>query len=132
MPPKDSKVESRNMGTLDHSPTTEVGKPRRPARNDGGGGVSVLVRARESRVHGKGRQGVGTLQKPEERPVDSGLQADQAWLLNVQKKLYQWSREHADPNEHEQFLMSRIPVRRYRRGAMGVPDYAMTPGEPDA
>jgi group II intron reverse transcriptase/maturase len=35
-------------------------------------------------------------------------------------------------DEHEQFLMGRIPVRRYRRGWMGSPDYAKTPGEPDA
>jgi RNA-directed DNA polymerase len=32
----------------------------------------------------------------------------------------------------EQFLMSRIPVRRYRRGWMGKPDYAIPLGEPDA
>jgi len=33
---------------------------------------------------------------PEQRPVDSGHQADKAWLLNVQKKLYTWSRDHPD------------------------------------
>ena len=32
----------------------------------------------------------------------------------------------------EQFLMGRIPVRRYRRGWMGRPDYAQALGEPDA
>ena len=62
-----------------------------------GEGASIVVRARESRVHGEGRQGVGTLLKTEERPVDTGHQAEQAWLLSVQRKLYQWSREH--PNE---------------------------------
>ena len=30
----------------------------------------------------------------EELPVDSGNQAPQAWLLGVQRKLYQWSREN--------------------------------------
>lgn len=64
--------------------------------DDRGGGASVVVGARESRAQGEGRQEVGTLQKPEECPVDSGPQVDQAWLLSVQKKLYQWSREHAD------------------------------------
>jgi RNA-directed DNA polymerase len=33
---------------------------------------------------------------------------------------------------HEQFLAARIPVRRYRRGWMGKPDYAVASGEPDA
>ena len=61
-----------------------------------GGGASVVVRVRESRAQGEGRQRVGTRQKPEERPVDSGHQADQAWLLNVQTKLYQWSRENTE------------------------------------
>lgn len=82
------------MGTFLHSPIAEMGKPRRPVRDAGGGGVSVVVGAQESCVQGEGKQGVGTLQKPEERPVDSDHQADNAWLLNVQMKLYQWSREH--------------------------------------
>ena len=32
----------------------------------------------------------------EELPVDSGNQAPQAWLLGVQRKLYQWSRENPE------------------------------------
>ena len=35
-------------------------------------------------------------------------------------------------NGLEQYHMSYIPVRRYRRGWMGTPDYANTSGEPDA
>ncbi len=35
--------------------------------------------------------------KPEEQSVDSDYQADKVWLLNVQRKLYQWSREN--PND---------------------------------
>jgi len=89
------------MGTLERSPMTDMGKPRRPATDDRGGGASEVVRARESRVQGEGRQGIGTLQKPEESPVDSGRQADLAWLLNVQKKLYQWSRENTDQQYRE-------------------------------
>src|SRR5262249_31083784 len=65
-------------------------------RNDGGG-VSVVVGGRESRSHGEGKQGVDRLSKPEERSVDTDQQADQAWLLGVQRKLYQWSR--TNPNE---------------------------------
>jgi RNA-directed DNA polymerase len=30
----------------------------------------------------------------EEPPVDSGEQADKAWLLDIQRKLYTWSRNH--------------------------------------
>jgi retron-type reverse transcriptase len=30
----------------------------------------------------------------EEPPVDSGEQADKAWLLDIQRKLYTWSRTH--------------------------------------
>ncbi len=61
-----------------------------------GDGASVVVGARESRAQGEGRQGVGTLPKPEERSVDSGPQVDQAWLLSVQTKLYQWSQENTN------------------------------------
>jgi hypothetical protein len=80
------------MGTLEHPPVTNTGKPRRPARVVRGGGAFVVVGARESRVQGEGRQGAGTLQKPEERSVDSGHQAHEAWLLSVQTRLYKRSR----------------------------------------
>jgi hypothetical protein len=96
VPPKGLEVESRNMGTFEHPPVTDTGKSRRPTMGARGGGASVVVRARESRVQGEGRQGVGTPQKPEERPVDSGHQAEQVWLLSVQTKLYQWCRDHSD------------------------------------
>ncbi|MFC1610023.1 reverse transcriptase domain-containing protein, partial [Myxococcota bacterium] len=33
---------------------------------------------------------------------------------------------------HEQFIATRVPVTRYRRGWMGTPAYAKAPGEPDA
>ena len=80
------------MGTRTHPPVTETGYPRRPGMGAYGGGASVVVRARESRVHGKGRQRAGIATKPEEWSVDSDHQADRAWLLNVQRKRYQWSR----------------------------------------
>ncbi len=59
-------------------------------------GACVVVRARESRAHGKGRQGTDRIAKTEEPPVDSGDQADEAWLLSIQSKLYQWSRTNPD------------------------------------
>ena len=92
MAPTGPKVDHRNTGTLDCPPTTEVGEPRRPVKGSRGGGASGVVRARESRVHGDGRQEVGTRLMPEERSVDSDHQADRAWLLSAQRKLYQWSR----------------------------------------
>jgi len=33
--------------------------------------------------------------------VDSDHQADKAWLLSVQRKLYQWSRQHPDESYRE-------------------------------
>lgn len=101
MPPNDSKVIHRNMEAPQHPPTTDVGKPRRPVMGAGGRGASRVVRARESRVQGEGRQGVGTTPKPEERSVDSDLQADKTWLLSVQRKLYQWSRDNPDETYRE-------------------------------
>lgn len=94
MPPKGSEVDHRNAEALDGSPATEAGKPRRLAMNRRGRGASHVVRARESRVHGEGRQEVGTHPKSEERSVDADQQADKAWLLDVQRKLYQWSRDN--------------------------------------
>ena len=32
----------------------------------------------------------------EEASVDSDDRADEAWLLSVQRKLYQWSRSHPE------------------------------------
>jgi hypothetical protein len=80
------------MGTLNGCSGTDPSYPRRPARAGSGGGACVVVRARESRVHGEGRQGTGRFVETEEPPVDSGDQADEAWLLGIQRKLYQWSR----------------------------------------
>ncbi len=94
MPPKGPQVDHRNTEALDGSLTTEVSKPRRPAESRRGRGASHVVGARESRAQGEGRQEVGTHPKPEERSVDADQQADKAWLLGVQGKLYQWSRDN--------------------------------------
>src|SRR6202046_4477209 len=61
-----------------------------------GGGACVVVRTRESRVHGEGGQGTDRVAKTEEPSMDLGDQADEAWLLSVQRKLYQWSRTHPE------------------------------------
>jgi group II intron reverse transcriptase/maturase len=61
-----------------------------------GGGACIVVRARESRARGEGRQGTDGHAQTEEPPVDSGDQADEAWLLGIQRKLYQWSRNNPD------------------------------------
>ena len=69
------------MGTRRLLPAPDAGNPQRPEKEEDEGGVSVVVRGRESRSHGEGRQGKDALSKPEERSVDSDQQADEAWLL---------------------------------------------------
>jgi RNA-directed DNA polymerase len=66
-----------------------------------GNGAAVVVRGRESRPHGEGEQGTDRQVETEERSVDSDHQADKAWLLGVQRKLYQWSREHSEESYRE-------------------------------
>jgi len=101
MPPKGPKVDQRNLGTTDRPPTVEVGKPRRPVKSDRRDRAPSVVGARESRVHGDRGQEVGTHSLTEKRLVDSSQQVDKAWLLVVQRKLYQWSREHPDESYRE-------------------------------
>jgi len=84
------------MGTLTGRSGAEPSQPRRPATARSRGGACVVVGARESRVQGEGRQKTGRLAATEEPPVDSGDQVDEAWLLGIQRKLYQWSRNHPD------------------------------------
>jgi group II intron reverse transcriptase/maturase len=80
-----------------------------------GGGASVVVRARESRVHGEGKQEADTLVVAEETPVDSGYQEENSWLLSVQRRLYQWSREH--PNDSYRELWNLVTDIRNLRCA---------------
>ena len=63
--------------------------------SDHRGGASVVVGVQENCIQGEGRQEVGTFLKTEEGFVDSNHQADRAWLLNVQRKLYRWSQENS-------------------------------------
>ncbi len=103
------------MGTCWLSPLTDKGYPRRPGKKANGGGASVVVRGRESRPHGEGGQTSDTLLKSGERFVDSDHQADQAWVLGVQRKLYQWSR--ANPVEPYRELWNWITDIRSLRCA---------------
>ena len=90
------KVESWNMGTRINRPATEPGYPRRLGKVDHEGGACVVVGARESRVHSEGRQGTGGVVETEKPLMDLGDQADDVWLLNVQRKLHQWRRNHPE------------------------------------
>lgn len=58
-------------------------------------GASVVVRGRESRPHGEGGQETDELAMTE-KSVDSDARTDKVWLLNVQRKLYQWSRDNPE------------------------------------
>lgn len=132
------------MGTVHHSPVRKTGYPQRPGKSDERGGACVVVRSRESRLHGEGKQGVDIDLKPEEQSVDSDFQADKAWVLNVQRKLYQWSK--ANPNEAYRELWNwmtdlhnlrhawREVASNKGRRTPGIEsaDFTMTPGEPDA
>lgn len=60
------------------------------------GGALVVVGARENRVHGEGEQEDNWFAPTEERSVDIDRQADEAWVLSVQRKLYQWSKANPD------------------------------------
>ncbi len=84
------------MGTYARPPVMDTGYSRRPRTVMRGGGASVVVGTRESRAQGEGGQRAGTFSESEQRSVDSDHQAS-AWLLSVQRKLYQWSK--ANPSE---------------------------------
>jgi len=63
-------------------------------------GVPEVVRGRESRPHGEGGQETDRFSMTE-KSVDTDVKADSAWLLDVQRKLYQWSRENPEGAYHE-------------------------------
>jgi group II intron reverse transcriptase/maturase len=51
---------------------------------------------RESRIQGEGEQEDDRAKLRRSDHVDTDLQADQAWVLGVQRKLYQWSQANPD------------------------------------
>src|SRR5208337_2155979 len=96
MSPKHSMRSGiRNMGTAVRPPATEAGYPWKTGEGRLRGGASAVVRGRESRPHGEGEQEVDKLSATE-KSADADARADKAWLLSVQRKLYQWSREHPE------------------------------------
>jgi group II intron reverse transcriptase/maturase len=97
MPSKDSKVRNRNVGTRSLSPVRKTGYRRRPEKKENEGGASVVVRERENRLHGEGWQGTDNFSMAEKQSMDLDFRADAAWLLSVQRKVYQWSK--ANPKE---------------------------------
>src|SRR5260370_37855228 len=72
------------------------GKPPSPVTSRRRGGASVVVRARESRVHGEGGQLVSAAAGSQEQAMYVATKDDRLWLLNAQRKLYARSWEHPD------------------------------------
>lgn len=70
------------------------GKPSSPATSHARDGASVVVRARESRAHGEGRQSTSTAPKPQGQATYVASSSDRSWLLNEQRKLYARSYEN--------------------------------------
>jgi len=79
-------------------------------------GASVVVGARESRVQGEGKQGADGVVLTEERSMDMDHRADTAWLLGVQRKLYQWSKRQRLRSPW--FLESRMHNERCTSGSV--------------
>ena len=104
------------MGTLAYLPEAEPGKPRRPATGEREGGASVVVRARENRVHGEAGQRDDTPLKSEERTVDTDHHTDRVWVLSVQRRLYQWSQ--GEPLTTPNLLESRMHNERCTSGSV--------------
>ena len=91
-PPKGPWVFDRNAGTRSRSPArSTLASSRSRAMGDRGDGASVVVGGRESRSHGEGKQASRSACSKEKRAVDTDHQADKAWLLDTQRKLYTWS-----------------------------------------
>ena len=115
MSSKDSKVKKRNLGTCSHSPVRKTGYQQRPGMSKNKGGACVVVRDRESRLHGEGGQGIDTSSMAEEQSMDLDFKADYAWVLSVQRKLYQWSK--ANPKEQYRELWNWVTDIRNLRYA---------------
>jgi group II intron reverse transcriptase/maturase len=59
-------------------------------------------------------------------------EASVRWLLDHKGPRAGYRQQVWRTAELEQFLTASLTVRRYQRGWMGTPDFAMAPGEPDA
>ena len=77
------------------------------------GGVLVVVWGRESRPRGEGGQETDRFLKPEES-VDTDARTDKVWLLSVQRKLYQWSRENPE-GQYERCAWRTVATNKGKR-----------------
>src|SRR5882724_6100671 len=96
-PPKTPRVTPLNMRTPIRAPRpVKHGKPSSPVMPRTGGGAFVVVGARESRVHGEGRQSVRVKSKPRGKAMYVATTSDKEWLLIEQRKLHERSRTNPD------------------------------------
>jgi RNA-directed DNA polymerase len=126
--PTASRVYLVNQGTSTERRRSESGKPPSQARSLKRGGASVVVRARESRVHGEGGQSTSRASKPQGKAMYVVSQSDKDWLLSEQRKLYARSWDNPDYVFHKlwglvtdlrnlRIAFGRIASNRGRRSA---------------
>jgi retron-type reverse transcriptase len=92
---KDPRVSDRNAGTHVSPPVLTTSANSAESSDGGARGRSSRSSPRPGKpaTWRRGADVESGLRK-EEPPVDSGEQADKAWLLDIQRKLYTWSRNH--------------------------------------
>ena len=102
--PVSSGVESTTYSTtgcfIEHvnlDPRAEehvlIGWPPGPVMSRTRGGAFVVVRARESRVHGEGRQSTHAASKAPRKAMYVAPTPKQGWLRSVQRTLHEQSQE---------------------------------------
>src|SRR5262249_59059586 len=74
----------------------KLSKPPSPVMSRTRGGASVVVRARESRAHGEGRQQMRTHPAPLGKAMYVAFKLDLSWLQTEQRKLYARSMQSAE------------------------------------
>src|SRR5438477_4529607 len=89
------RVNDRNAGTRVSSPVLTTPASSSESSDGGRWGRSSRSSPRPGKpaTWRRGADVLSSLPK-EETPVDSGERADAAWLLDIQRKLYTWSRNH--------------------------------------
>jgi RNA-directed DNA polymerase len=89
------RVNDRNAGTRVSPPVFNTPASSSESSEDGRRGRSSRSSPRPVRPVTRRRgTDVSSGFAKEEPPVDSGEQVDQPWLLDIQRKLYTWSRNH--------------------------------------
>ncbi len=99
---QDPRVSDRNAGTHVSPPVLTTPASSAESSDGGAGGRSSRSSPRPvtPATWRRGTDVESGLMK-EEPPVDSGEQADKAWLLDIQCKLYTWSRTHPGEAWHD-------------------------------